>query len=40
MRALILIDIQNDFMPGGPLSVSDGHAIVPIARSLIPQIER
>jgi len=28
MRALILVDIQNDFMPGGALPVPDGDAIV------------
>ncbi len=32
MRALLLIDIQNDFMPGGALAVADGDAI--IARSM------
>lgn len=29
MRALLLIDIQIDFLPGGALPVPDGHAIVP-----------
>lgn len=28
MRALLLIDIQNDFMPGGRLPVADGDAII------------
>ena len=28
MRALLLIDIQNDFMPGGALPVADGDAII------------
>ena len=28
MRALLLIDIQNDFMPGGALPVVDGDAII------------
>lgn len=27
--ALLLIDIQNDFMPGGALAVADGDAILP-----------
>ncbi len=31
MKALILIDIQNDFIPGGALAVPDGNAVVPIA---------
>jgi nicotinamidase/pyrazinamidase len=34
MNALILVDIQNDFLPGGALAVPDGHVIVPIANRL------
>ena len=34
MNALILVDIQNDFVPGGRLAVPDGDAIIPIANSL------
>ena len=33
--ALILIDIQNDFMPGGSLAVSDGDAVVPVANQMM-----
>jgi nicotinamidase/pyrazinamidase len=29
--ALILIDIQNDFLPGGSLAVPEGDAVVPVA---------
>ena len=29
MKALILVDIQNDFLPGGALAVPDGDAIIP-----------
>jgi nicotinamidase/pyrazinamidase len=29
MHALILVDIQNDFMPGGPLAVPGGDEIIP-----------
>jgi nicotinamidase/pyrazinamidase len=29
-KALILIDIQNDFMPGGALPVSAAHQIIPV----------
>ncbi|MBV9366013.1 MAG: nicotinamidase [Solirubrobacterales bacterium] len=33
MRALILVDVQNDFCPGGALAVPDGDAVVePINR--------
>ncbi|HSI85266.1 MAG: bifunctional nicotinamidase/pyrazinamidase [Candidatus Methylacidiphilales bacterium] len=28
--ALILVDIQNDFLPGGSLAVPDGDAIIPL----------
>jgi len=35
MRALILVDLQNDFMPGGALAVAEGDAVVPIANRLI-----
>jgi len=31
MRALILVDIQNDFLPTGALPVRDGDAVVPVA---------
>lgn len=36
MDALILIDIQNDFCPGGKLAVPEGDEIIPIVNSLIP----
>ncbi|MEW6320327.1 MAG: nicotinamidase [Acidobacteriota bacterium] len=26
--ALIVVDVQNDFLPGGSLAVADGHAVV------------
>ncbi len=32
--ALILVDLQNDFLPGGALAVPDGDAVVPIANRL------
>ncbi len=34
MKALILVDVQNDFMPGGALPVIDGDAIVPLVNWL------
>jgi len=34
LNALILTDIQNDFVPGGALAVSDGGQIVPIINRL------
>jgi len=35
MRALILVDIQNDFCTGGALAVADGEAVVPLANQLM-----
>jgi nicotinamidase/pyrazinamidase len=34
-KALIVVDIQNDFVPGGALAVPDGHAVVPVANEWI-----
>jgi nicotinamidase/pyrazinamidase len=34
MKALILVDIQNDFLPGGALAVPEGDAVIPIANEL------
>ncbi len=34
-QALIVIDIQNDFCPGGTLAVSDGDAIIPGVNALL-----
>jgi len=28
--ALIVVDLQNDFLPGGALAVNEGDAVVPI----------
>ncbi|MDY0340880.1 MAG: bifunctional nicotinamidase/pyrazinamidase [Coriobacteriia bacterium] len=35
MRALLLVDLQNDFMPFGALPVADGDAVVPVANALV-----
>ncbi|NOZ74231.1 MAG: bifunctional nicotinamidase/pyrazinamidase [FCB group bacterium] len=35
--ALILIDIQNDFLPGGALAVPEGDRIIPVVRKLVPR---
>ncbi len=34
MKALIMVDLQNDFMPGGALAVPRGDEIVPLANQL------
>lgn len=39
MNALLLIDIQNDFVPGGRLAVPDGDAIIPLVNSLQPHFD-
>ena len=39
MKALLLIDIQNDFLPGGRLAVPDGDAIIPLINKLQPQFD-
>ena len=33
--ALIVIDVQNDFCPGGALAVPDGDAIIPLINAMI-----
>lgn len=39
MKALILVDIQNDFLPGGALAVPQGDEVVPVANRLMPEYE-
>lgn len=39
LGALILIDLQNDFLPGGALAVSQGDQVIPIANQLQPAFE-
>ncbi|GMU22732.1 MAG: nicotinamidase [Phycisphaerae bacterium] len=40
MRALILVDIQIDFLPGGALGVPDGDQVVPVANRLMAAFEQ
>src|ERR1700690_4382891 len=35
MDALLLVDIQNDFLPGGALAVKEGDKIIPIINRLL-----
>jgi len=37
--ALIVVDVQNDFCPGGTLAVPDGDAIVPLINRLAAKFE-
>lgn len=39
MKALLLVDIQNDFLPGGALEVKQGDKIIPVVNRLIPNFE-
>lgn len=34
MKCLVLVDIQNDFLPGGALAVPEGDKIIPLANRL------
>jgi nicotinamidase/pyrazinamidase len=34
MNALIIVDVQNDFCPGGALAVPEGDCVVPVANRL------
>lgn len=38
-RALVLVDLQNDFMPGGALAVATGHEVIPIANALMERFD-
>jgi nicotinamidase/pyrazinamidase len=35
MNALLVVDIQNDFLPGGALAVPDGDKVIPIVNRLM-----
>ena len=39
MRALICVDIQNDFCPGGALEVEDGLAAAKVANDLMERFD-
>jgi nicotinamidase/pyrazinamidase len=36
MSALIIVDMQNDFMPGGPLGVQGAEQLIPLINELSP----
>jgi nicotinamidase/pyrazinamidase len=38
-QALIIVDLQPDFLPGGPLGVNDGEQIIPIVLDLMPHFD-
>lgn len=39
MTALIVVDVQNDFLPGGPLAVPGGDGVIPVINGLMDQYE-
>lgn len=39
MRALVLVDLQNDFLPGGALAVREGDRVIPIANRLQHEVD-
>lgn len=39
MRALIVVDLQNDFTPGGALAAPDGDAVIPVVNRLMQDFE-
>ena len=39
MKALIIVDLQNDFLPGGALPVPHGDEVIPLANELQQRFE-
>jgi len=39
-KALLIVDIQNDFCPGGALAVPEGDAVIPIINSISGRFEK
>ena len=39
MKALIVVDVQNDFCPGGSLAVKNGDEVVPVINKLLPKFD-
>ena len=37
--ALVVVDVQNDFCPGGALAVRDGDAVIPVIQRIAPRFE-
>lgn len=38
-NALIIVDVQNDFLPGGALAVTDGDAIIPVINGVMADFD-
>jgi len=39
MKALVLVDLQNDFCPGGALAVRAGDEVIPVANRVQPRFD-
>lgn len=39
MRALVIVDVQNDFMPDGALPVPEGYEVIPVINRLIAKFD-
>lgn len=39
MKALLVVDVQYDFLPGGALAVKDGDQIIPIINKIQPKFD-
>ncbi len=39
MKALLIVDVQNDFCPGGSLAVPEGDRVVPIINGLMTRFD-
>jgi len=39
MKALLIVDLQNDFCPGGALPIPDGDKIVPVINELMDKFD-
>lgn len=40
MNAFIIVDVQNDFCPGGALAVPGGDLVVPVINQLLPAFDK
>lgn len=36
MKALLVVDLQNDFLPGGSLGVKEGDKVIPVINKIMP----
>lgn len=39
MKALLIVDLQNDFLPGGALPAPNGDKIIPVVNKLLDQFD-